>query len=238
MIFFLGDGMKSMGIKGHPVDLEAELAAKRPALFAYVRGIVRNAETAEDITQEAILRAYRCISGLKDHNRLGPWLYRIATNICRDHFRKNMRTRGEIQGADSVNDLRDENAPRLDKVLECAEMGECVQRYFAELPDSYRAVILLHDVEGMTNQEIADMLGVSLDTAKVRLHRSRKQLRNILRDVCRFYIDERGVLVCEPKPENTPGSAKVKKGEIKKNLTDAPALDRVGAAGEERRPLE
>lgn len=200
----------SMGIKGHSQDLEAELAAKRPALFAYVRGIVRNVEIAEDVTQEAMLRAYRSISGLKDHSRLGPWLYRIATNICRDHFRKVKSTREETQGADSVNDLRDENAPRLDKVLECAEMGECVQRYFAELSDSYRAVILLHDVEGMTNQEIAEMLNISLDTAKVRLHRSRKHLRNILRDVCHFYIDERGVLVCEPKPKKKPAHQKSK----------------------------
>ena len=190
-----------MGIKDVAQDFETELAAKRPALFAYVRGIVRNVEIAEDITQETMLRACRSISGLKDHDRLVPWVYRIATNICRDHFRKKIRTPEEAQDSDFIDALQDENAPRLDKVLECAEMGECVQRYFAELSDSYRAVILLHDVEGMTNQEIADMLDISLDTAKVRLHRSREQLRNILKDVCNFYIDERGVLVCEPKHE-------------------------------------
>jgi RNA polymerase sigma-70 factor, ECF subfamily len=215
-VFFGGCGKNSMGIKGYSQELEAELAAKRPALFAYVRGIVLKVEIAEDITQEAILRAFRSISGLKEQNRLGPWLYRIATNICHDHFRKNIRIREEAQDTDFVNELRDENAPRLDKVLECAEMGECVQRYFAELSDSYRAVILLHDVEGMTNQEIADMLDISLDTAKVRLHRSRKQLRNILKDVCHFSVDERGILVCEPKHEKTPGSPKAKKGKIKK----------------------
>lgn len=188
-----------MGINETAKDLEAELAKKRPRLLAYVRGIVQNREVAEDITQEAMLRAYRNFSGLRNNNHLVPWLYSIATNICRDHFRKNFRTRGETQGSVSVNDLRDENAPRLDKVLECAEMGECVQRYFAELSDSYRAVILLHDVEGMTNQEIADMLDITLDTAKVRLHRARKHLRTLLCDVCHFYVDERGVLVCEPK---------------------------------------
>jgi RNA polymerase sigma-70 factor (ECF subfamily) len=186
------------------ITITAELSVKRPALLAYVQGIVRNPEIAEDITQEAMLRAHRSISGLKDHHRLVPWLYRIATNICRDHFRKKIiKTRKGIQGIDanmiSLDDLRDENAPQLDKVMECAEMGECVQRYFKELSDSYRAVILLHDVEGMKNQEIADMLEITLDTVKIRLHRARKQLRNILEDVCHFYIDERGVLVCEPK---------------------------------------
>lgn len=184
-------------------DFKAELAAERPSLFAYVRGIVRNAEIAEDITQEAMLRAYLSKSGLKDYDRLVPWLYRIATNICRDHFRKMIRTREKIQGSDAdllaPEDLEDKNAPRLDKVMECVEMGECVQKYFKELSDSHRAVILLHDVEGMKNQEIADMLEISLDTAKVRLHRARKQLRNILEGVCHFYMDERGILVCEPK---------------------------------------
>lgn len=188
-------------------NLNTELTANRPALFAYVRRIVRHAEIAEDITQDAMLRAHQNISDLKDNNCLIPWLYRIATNVCRDYFRKNKRTREEALNNDSdllsPNDLRDDNAPRLDKVMECAQMGECVQLYFKELSDSYRAVILFHDVEGMTNQEIADMLEISLEAVKVRLHRARKQLRNILEDVCHFYLDERGVLVCEPKQEKT-----------------------------------
>jgi RNA polymerase sigma-70 factor, ECF subfamily len=188
-----------MGTHETAQDFDAELATIRPTLLAYIRCIVRNVEAAEDITQETMLRAYRNISGLRDNNRLLPWLYSIATNICRDHYRKNLKNYRETRDGASVNDLRDENAPRFEKVLECTEMGECVQRYFAELSDSYRAVILLHDVEGMTNQEIADMLGISLDTAKIRLHRSRKQLRDILSDVCHFHVDGRGILVCEPK---------------------------------------
>jgi RNA polymerase sigma-70 factor (ECF subfamily) len=182
--------------------LEALLASKRPDLVTYVRGIVRSEEIAEDLTQEAMLRAHRNLAALNDTHRLIPWLYKIATNICRDYFRQ--RTREFEKGYDhadpiSPEDLRDDNAPRLDKVMECAEMGECVQRYFNRLSDSYRAVILLHDVEGMTNQEIAEMLGISLENVKIRLHRARKQLRTILENVCSFHKDERGVLVCEPK---------------------------------------
>jgi RNA polymerase sigma-70 factor (ECF subfamily) len=184
-------------------NLETKITEQRPALFVYVRGIVRDAVIAEDLTQESMLRAHRSAYGLKDYNRLVPWLYRIATNVCHDYFRKKSRIRENSQGSNidifTHEDLRDENAPRLDKVLECAEMGECVQLYFKELSNSYRAVILLHDMEGMTNQEIADMLEISLDTAKIRLHRARKQLRNILEDACHFYTDGRGVLVCEPK---------------------------------------
>ncbi len=188
---------------GHTAqNLNEILEAERPSLLAYVRGVVRDEAIAEDLTQEAMLRAHLGVSGLRDRDRFLPWLYRIATNVCRDHFRKQKRAIEQIQSNDALlgpQDLRDENAPQLDKVIECAEMGQCVRRYFDGLSNSYRAVIILHDLEGMTNPEIAHMLGISLDATKVRLHRARKQLRKVLEHECDFYVDERGVLVCEPK---------------------------------------
>jgi RNA polymerase sigma-70 factor (ECF subfamily) len=186
--------------------LKELLEKERPKLVSYIGSIVQNGETAEDIVQETMLRAHQNISGLKDEDRLEAWLYKIATNICRDHFRKQKSTKGQIltkkSGVD-LQSLRDENAPQLDKVIECAEMGQCVHKYFKKLPDSYRSVIMLHDIEGMTNPEIADMLNISLDTAKIRLHRARKRLREILKNVCDFHIDERGIFVCEPKKAKT-----------------------------------
>ncbi len=184
------------------VGLNETLEAHRPAILAHLRGIVRNREIAEDLTQETMLRASMGILGLKDHNRLVPWLYRIATNVCRDHLRREKRV-GEISGraagSISPDDLRDENAPQLDKVIECAEMGECVRRYLEKLTAPHRAVIILHDLEGMTNLSIANTMGISLHAAKTRLRRARAQLREMLRDACNFYMDERGILVCEPK---------------------------------------
>jgi RNA polymerase sigma-70 factor (ECF subfamily) len=84
-------------------------------------------------------------------------------------------------------------------MIECAEMSECVRQYFDALPDSYRSVIILHDLEGLTNIEIASLLGISLDAAKIRLHRARNRLRAMLVDECDFHVDERGILVCERK---------------------------------------
>jgi RNA polymerase sigma-70 factor (ECF subfamily) len=81
-------------------------------------------------------------------------------------------------------------------------MSSCVQDYLETLPDDYRAVILLHDLEGLTNPEIATMLGCSLATAKIRLHRARKKLKEALDNACRFIRDERGVFVCERKPSS------------------------------------
>lgn len=183
-------------------DLNEALEAERPALLAYVRGLVRDAALAEDLTQEAMLRAHLGLSGLRDRDRFRPWLYRIATNLCRDHFRRQKQAKERVnqnENALQPQDLRDENAPQLDKVIECAEMGQCVRRFFDELSNSHRAVILMHDLEGMTNPEIASLLGISLDAAKARLHRARKELRRILENECDFYVDERGVLVCERK---------------------------------------
>jgi RNA polymerase sigma-70 factor, ECF subfamily len=186
-----------------PHDLKTALEKERPALVGYVRGIVRNAGVAEDLTQEAILRSYLGISELRDRSRLIPWLYTIVTNVCRDYFRKQKRINEKVQDSSDIlkqpHDLRDRNAPQLDKVMECAEMSECVRQYFDRLPNTYRAVIILHDLEEMTNPEIAEMLNISIDTAKIRLHRARKKLRIILKNACNFYTDERGVLVCESK---------------------------------------
>ena len=81
-------------------------------------------------------------------------------------------------------------------------MSSCVQRYMSELSDQYRAVILLHDTQGLTNPQIAGMLDISLATVKIRLHRARKRLREALQRACLFSSDDRGTLVCDPKPED------------------------------------
>ena len=79
-------------------------------------------------------------------------------------------------------------------------MSECVQGYLAALPDDYRIAILLHDAHGLSNPEVAELLGCPLATTKIRVHRARTRLRETLATACTFEIDERGVLVCDPQP--------------------------------------
>ena len=194
-------------------EFSHELACYRDPIRRYVLSMVRDDAEAEDLTQEAFLRAHAKRSTLEDPARLAPWLYRIATNACYDRFRQaSYRNRpqsldaavGEDTEADRTEALADP-APRLDKVMEQKEMSTCVQQYLVGLSDSYRAVILLHDIEGLTNPEIAAMLGASLSTIKIRLHRAREKLRAALSEGCLFTIDERGVFVCEPKrPKPNP----------------------------------
>ena len=139
--------------------ISGELAAHREAIHRYIRGIVRDAAVAEDLTQETLLRAHQKLATLEDPARLTPWLYRIATNICHDRFRQSLprdriRSLDEETGTDAepsrLSAIADAG-PRLDKAMEQKEMSSCVQQYLAELPDTYRAVILLHDAAGMTN---------------------------------------------------------------------------------------
>lgn len=177
-------------------------------IHRYVRSLVRDTGEAEDITQETFLRAYRKLSSLRDQKTLSSWLYRIATNLCYDRFRQS-KSRPQISdgvgglGDEEVFTIIDQDSPRLDSVFDQKEMSACVQSYLEELPDHYRAVIMLHDLEGLTNPEIAEILGCSLATVKIRLHRARRKLGSALSQACQFSVDERGVTVCQPKSSDS-----------------------------------
>ena len=196
-------------------DLSESLTEHREAIVRYIRGIVRDEAEAEDLTQETLLRAYNKLSTLEDPTRLVPWLYRIATNVTHDRFRQaayrhrplSLEEDSGAEGETARLKIVPDDSPRLDKLMEQREMSSCVKDYIEDLSDSYRAVILLHDVQGLTNPEIAEMLGVSLATVKIRLHRARSRLRVALGEGCSFSHDERGVQVCEPKPPRDPEGA-------------------------------
>ncbi len=166
----------------------------------YVLSMVRNSAEAEDLTQETFLRAYREMDSVKDHGAVPSWLYRIATNVALDRLRQRSKLAGRLAKIDPTEiELPDPEALTLQKGLEQRRMSACVQRYLTDIPDSYRAVIILHDLNGLTAPEIADALEVALPTVKIRLHRARLRLRAVLEAACSFSCDERGVLVCEPK---------------------------------------
>lgn len=172
----------------------------------YILRQVRNPADADDLTQETFLRVHRKLATLQDPATLSTWLYRIATHVCYDRFRSAAHRHAAqplaaaADGDDTDADPEDADAPRLDHVIDRADMGACVREYIERLPDSYRTAILLHDLHGMTNPEIADALGCSLSNVKIRLHRARQRLKAALAAGCNFSSDERGVFVCERKP--------------------------------------
>ena len=171
-----------------------------PRIFRYIMSMVRDTAEAEDLTQETFLRAYQRRDSLRDKGAQTAWLYRIATHICLDRLRQYARRSPKESEADlNEVDVPEPDTPSLQKALEQGEMSECVQRYFNRLSDSYRSVILLHDMHELTAPEIAQLLGESLATIKIRLHRARRKLSVALAAGCEFSHDERDVLVCESK---------------------------------------
>jgi len=177
-------------------------AAYQGRIRRYILSMVRDPVEAEDLTQDVFLQAHRKLGSLRDPDAVTSWLYRIATPVCYDRFRRSSRQPrleplepSGSAGAGSGVDRGDETS--LGRVLERAEMSACVRSFLDDLSDEYRQVILLHDLEGLTNAEIAEMLGASLDAIKIRLHRARRKLQVALAASCDFAHDEHGVFVCE-----------------------------------------
>jgi RNA polymerase sigma-70 factor (ECF subfamily) len=169
-------------------------------LYRYILGLVRDPVEAEDLTQETFLRAFRQRDSLREAGALAAWLYRIATHVSLDRLRQRTRRAPRESDADLTEvEVPDPDSPPLQLEVEQEEMSACVQRYIADLPDSYRAVILLHDLHGLTASQIAEMLELPLTTVKIRLVRARRRLQAALQAGCGFSHDERNVLVCEPK---------------------------------------
>lgn len=171
-----------------------------PRIFRYIMSMVRDTAEAEDLTQETFLRAHQRRDSLRDEAARIAWLYRIATHVCLDRLRQYARRSPKESETDLDEvDVPEPDTPSLQQTLERDEMSECVQRYFNRLSDSYRSVILLHDMHERTAPEIAQLLGESLATVKIRLHRARRKLSMALQAGCEFSHDERDVLVCESK---------------------------------------
>ena len=169
-------------------------------MFRYIVSMVRDTLEAEDLTQETFLRAYRHRDALRDEGAQTAWLYRIATHVCLDRLRQCARRAPSESDIDIEQvDVAERDTPSLQQIIEQNEMGECVQQYLNRLSDSYRAVILLHDMHDLTAMEIAQLLGEALATIKIRLHRARLKLRNALQAGCTFSYDECNVLTCESK---------------------------------------
>jgi RNA polymerase sigma-70 factor (ECF subfamily) len=121
-----------------------------------------------------------------------------------DHLRRACTKKSSLatEDKDFSNDEDAEPAdkkPLLDKLLIRKDMNDCIRSVVQSLPGDYSTVLVLGDFEGLTNSEIADVIGISLETEKIRLHRARTKLRKALETNCNFYRDERNEFSCERK---------------------------------------
>jgi RNA polymerase sigma-70 factor, ECF subfamily len=172
----------------------------RPRVLRYLTRLVGERD-AEDLTQTVMLKVSSGLPGFRHDSSISTWIYRIATNVATDKLRRPVREQaldGE-PGPEGSEDALDAGTPSVEESVIRTEMSACIREFIDQLPDSYKMVVVLSEVEGFKNAEIAAILGVSLDTVKIRLHRAREQLRADLKAGCSFYRDESAELACDRK---------------------------------------
>jgi RNA polymerase sigma-70 factor (ECF subfamily) len=192
---------------------EAIHSSYRPRIVRYLTRLI-GPDAAEDLTQEVFVRVSRGLPNFKGDAKLSTWIYRIATNVATDRLRSSSFKQTQSDkvfshqegSAVDVDALPDEKSPSVERQLIRHQMSSCVHDYINTLPENYRPVVILSDIEGLTNQEITEVLDVTLDTVKIRLHRGRAKLKAKLETGCRFDRDEEDILVCDPKADpDRPG---------------------------------
>ena len=181
-------------------DFEALYATFFPRIVRYLTRLV-GPDGAEDLSQEVFIKISRSLGEFRCESSLSTWVYRIATNAALDQ----LRSAEHRSSVSAVSPCGDEDAAVPDLGISTeqqvirGEMSECVRSLVDELPESYRTVLVLSEVESLRDAEIADVLGVTLETVKIRLHRARARLRKSMEERCRLYRDRESTLLCDLK---------------------------------------
>ncbi|MDY0410247.1 RNA polymerase sigma factor SigW [Virgibacillus soli] len=174
--------------KGDQAAYEDVVALFQNRIFQHCFRMLGNAHEAEDIAQEAFIRAYVNIHSFDDRRKFSTWLYRIATNLTIDHLRKRKPDYfldAEVKGTDGL-DMYSQLAAgdRLpEEEVQDMELQEYILQQISSLPPKYRSVIMLRYLEEFSLKEISDIMDIPLGTVKTRLHRGREALRKKLRHV-------------------------------------------------------
>jgi RNA polymerase sigma-70 factor (ECF subfamily) len=157
-------------------------------MLAVTTRLLKNPADAEDAVQEAFISAFRNIEKFEGNSRLSTWLHRIAVNAALMRLRKANRL-GEVNLGDLLPEFSPEGFQRNKarpvpmstlQAMEQDDLLDRVRKKIDELPDAYRTVLLLRDIEGLDTRQAAEMLGLSEAATKVRLHRARQALRTLL----------------------------------------------------------
>ncbi len=166
-------------------------------LLRYLARYTGDRDLAEDLLQETLIRIDRGLPGFEERAELKTWAFSIATRVAADHFRRPANRVHIVDIAESP-DLQDPDRS-VEQQLVIDEMNHCVRRVIDSLPEDYRAALVLHDLEGLSAGQTAEICGCTLATAKIRIHRARLRLEEALRQECEFYRDGDSVFRCHPK---------------------------------------
>lgn len=155
-------------------EFEERLAECGPLAFRVARGVLRNTADAEDVAQEALLRAYRRFRHLRDRNRFRAWLVRIAFRLALDRMRSSKRR--EIRETEWSQPAFQPRAATAEELAANNQFQEHLEEAFHELPEKLRLALLLFAMEGHSLDEVSEILQVPVGTVKSRIFSARKQL--------------------------------------------------------------
>ncbi len=200
----LGNPMAKRTSEAKP-DFQSIHSSYNEKIRRYLARLVGEADS-EDVAQEVFLKVNAGLNDFRGDSSLSTWIYRIATNAALDHKRRSL-TGLQAQVADGdltsnpawEEDIAVDPGASPDRQLIRKEMNDCIKGVVDGLPENYRTVLILSDLEELTNNEIAEVLDISLETVKIRLHRARARLKKELERHCSFYKDERNELACDRK---------------------------------------
>jgi len=166
-------------------------------LRRYLVRLAGDRATADDLLQDTLLKIARSLPSFEGRSSVKTWAFTIATRVATDHFRRPQNRTQVVE----VNETTQVDEAETDQQLVIDEMNSCVRGVIDSLPEDYRTALVLHDLEGQTAAQVAEIAGCSLATAKIRIHRARRRLKQALDDECRFYRDEENVFRCDRKRE-------------------------------------
>src|SRR5438045_2041193 len=155
-------------------EFEERLAECGPLAYRVARGVLHNTADAEDVAQEALLRAYSKFDRLRDRNRFRAWLVRIAFRLALDRLRSGKRR--ELRDTLWSQPVRQPLGATAEDLAVSNEFQAHLENALAELPEKLRLVLLLAPMQGHTIDEIASILGISTGTAQSRIFYARRQL--------------------------------------------------------------
>ena len=155
----------------------------RDLLFRFIHKRVADRSTAEDLTQDVLLKAYSRRDTLKASQKLESWLFQIARNAIIDHYRAR-RPLEQLPADLAEEGLAEAGARR--------QLARCVGPFVDQLPPTYGQALTLADLQGLPQEQVAKTLGLSLSGAKSRIQRARTMLRQAYLSCCKIEFDPRG----------------------------------------------
>ncbi len=184
--------LAAMAAEGRETAFRELLVRYEKPVFSLVYRMVRDRELAEDVAQEAFVKAFHAIGSYNPSYKFSSWMFKIANNLAIDHLRKRKLDTVSIHGSPHARTGDDEERTRITleatgetpaEYVENRELGGQIEGAIAQLRPEYRTAILLRHVEGHSYEEVAEIMEVPLGTVKTYIHRGRTELKDLLAGV-------------------------------------------------------